>query len=102
MTYLKAELAKANNEPAVSFSPITRSLMNMDATTKERMKRKFDICYVMAKEGIAFSKYSVLYDLESRHDVDLGVAYKNDVIAKSFTHHIAQSQRDCSFSANTN
>ena len=55
----------------------------------------------MAKEGIAFSKYPALYDLESRHDVDIGVAYKNDVSAKFFTHYIAQSQHDrflCSLS----
>ena len=58
------------------------------------MKRKFDICYVMAKEGMAFSKYPALYNLESRHKVDLGVAYKNDVSAKSLTHYLAQSQRD--------
>ena len=53
------------------------------------MKHKFDICYVMAKEGIAFPKYPALYKfLESRHNVDLGVAYKNDVSAKSFAHFI--------------
>ena len=101
MAYLKADLAKSNNQSVTSYSPIARSLMNMDATTRERMKRKFDICYVMAKEGIAFSKYPALYDLESRHEVDLGVAYKNDVSAKCFTHYLAQSQRDhfvCSLS----
>ena len=48
----------------------------------------------MGKEGIAFSKYPALYDLKSRHNVDVGVAYKNDVSAKTFTHYIAQSQRD--------
>ena len=94
MTYLKAALAKANNEPAASFSPNAHSLINMDATTKERMKCKFDICYVMAKEGIMFSKYPALYDLKSRHDMDLGAAYKNDISAKFFIHHITQSQCD--------
>ena len=94
MAYLKEDLAKANNQSVTSFSPIARSLMNMDATTRERMKRKFDICYVMAMEGMAFSKYPALYDLESLHEVDLGVAYKNDISAKSFTHYIAQGQRD--------
>ena len=89
MAYLKVDLAKANNKSVTSFSLIGHSLMNMDASTRERMKHKFDICYVMAKEGIAFSKYPV-----SRHDIDLGVAYKNDVSAKSFTHFSAQSQRD--------
>ena len=94
MVYLKADLAKANNEPVTSFSPIGCSLMNMDATTRERMKSKFDICYVMAKKGIALSKHPALYDLESRHNIDLGGAYKNDVSAKPFTHYIAQSQRN--------
>ena len=89
MAHLKADLAKANNKSVTSFWPIGSSLMNMDASARERMKCKFDICYVMAKEGIEFSKYPV-----SRHDVDLGVAYKNDVSAKSFTHFIAQSQCD--------
>ena len=70
---------KARNEPVTSFLPIARSLMNMDTATRERMKCKLDICYVMAKEGIALSKYTALYDLESQHDVDLGVAYRNDV-----------------------
>ena len=94
MAYLKADQARHNNESVTSYSPIVRSLLKMDDATRGRMKRKFDICYVMAKEGIAFSKYTALYDLESRHEVDLGVAYKNDVSAKSFTHYIAQSQRD--------
>ena len=92
MSYLKADLAKANNELVTSFSTIARSLMNMDTATRERMKRKFDICYVVAKERIAFSKYTALYDFESRH---LRVAYRNDVSAKSFTGFIAQSQHDC-------
>ena len=74
MAYLTADLAKTNNEPVTSFSPIEHSLMNMDATTRERMKHKFDICYVMAKEGMVFSKYPALYNLKSQHDVDLGVA----------------------------
>ena len=71
--------------------------MNMDTATRERMKSEFDICYVMAKEGIAFLKYAALYDLKSWHDVDLGVAYSKDVSAKCFTGFIAQSQCDCLF-----
>ena len=43
MAYLKVDLAKAKNKPVTSSSPIGCSLMNMDATTRERMKRKFDI-----------------------------------------------------------
>ena len=65
MLYLKTDLAKASNEPVTSFSPIARSLMNMDTSTREQMKRKFDICYVMAKKGFVFLKYTALYNVDS-------------------------------------
>ena len=58
-------------------SPIACCLMNMDATPRKQEKHKFDICYVMAKAGIAFVKYTALYNLETRHNINLGVAYKN-------------------------
>ena len=48
------------------------------------------MCYLMVKEGIAFEKYVALYELEARHDVDLGSAYKTAPSAKLF---IAESQR---------
>ena len=89
----KRDQAKAHKEPVATYTPIARSLLNMDVATKDRMNRKFDICYVLAKEGISFSKYPALFDLESRHEVDLGVAYRNDVSARLFTHFIAESQR---------
>ena len=65
----------------------------MDEAVQERMKRKFDICYVLAKESMSFRKYTAVHELEERHGVDLGFAYKTDVSAKTFTHYIAESQR---------
>ena len=56
------------------------------------MRHKFDLCYLMAKEGIAFEKYVVLYELEARHGADLSYAYKTAPSAKLFTHYIAESQ----------
>ena len=88
-----AEAAKATNQPITSYSPIARSLLRMDDQVIERMNKKFDICYVMAKEGLAFRKYPALHELEARHGVDLGFAYKTKDSAKSFTHFIAESQR---------
>ncbi len=87
----KLDQSKVQNQPLASYAPIMSSSMNMDAATKERLKKKFDICYMMAKEGMSFSKYPALCDLESRHQVDLGSAYMNDVSAKSFTHFIAEA-----------
>ena len=48
----------------------------------------------MGKEGIAFDKYSLLCELEARHEVDVGHAYKMAPSAKSFTHYIVQCQRE--------
>lgn len=60
----------------------------MDETTIKRMQRKFDICYVMVKENMM-----MIHDLEVRHGVNLGYAYKTKDSAKNFTHYIAESQR---------
>lgn len=57
------------------------------------MRNKFDLCYWMAKEWIAFKKYSVSCKLESRHEVDFGHTYKAAPSAKLFTHYIAEGQR---------
>ena len=57
------------------------------------MKRKFDICYVIAKENLSFHKYPVLHELEEYHGVDLGFAYNTEVSAQTFTHYIAESRR---------
>ena len=57
------------------------------------MTRKFEICYAMAKEKIAFQKYPTLHDLEAHHGVDLGTSYKTKDSAKKFTHYIAMAQR---------
>ena len=81
-------MKKAANLPICS--PISHLLTSMDETTKKRMGKKFDICYVMAKENLAFAKYPAL---EARHGVDLGFAYKTKDSAKNFTHYIAESQR---------
>ena len=47
----------------------------------------------MAKEGIAFEKYPSLCELETKHEVDVGHAYKTAPSAKTFTHYIAEHQR---------
>lgn len=93
MSYLRVDQAKARNEPITSYTPIARALLMLDEAEKGRMRRKFDLCYLMAKEGLAFEKYVPLYELESRHGIELGHAYKNAPSAKLFTHYIAEAQR---------
>lgn len=45
MTHYKRDQAKAHNEPVASYAWIASSQMNMDATNKDRTKRKFDMCW---------------------------------------------------------
>ena len=93
MMLLRAEQAKSKQLSITSYSPIARCLLRMDQTSKEQMHKKFDICYVMTKENMAFRKYPALHELEIRHGVDLGPAYRTKDSAKNFTHYIAEAQR---------
>ena len=93
MMRLRADQAKSKQLSITSYSPIARCLLRMDQTSKERMCKKFDICYVMTKENMAFRKYPVLHELEIRRGVDLGPAYRTKDSAKNFIHYIAEAQR---------
>ena len=47
---------------------------------------------MLAKENLAFCKYSAIHELESHHEVNLGQSYATKDSARSFTHYIAESQ----------
>ena len=51
------------------------------------------MCYFLAKEGLSFEKYNPLCELESRHQVEIGNAYRTAPAARQFTHYIALAQR---------
>ena len=51
-------------------------LSTMDRETRAGMGRKFELCYVMAKESIPFAKYPALLQLEEHHGVDVGSTYR--------------------------
>jgi len=60
----------------VLTTAIGRSMSTLDNETQARMRRKFKLCFVMAKESIPFAKYPALIQLEERHGVDLSHAYR--------------------------
>ena len=95
MMYFRKDQAKRRNEPVTSYSPIARSLLSssMDPAMRERIKKKFDISFVLAKEHIPFLKYPAIHELEERHGVDLGATYKNRDSSRNFVHYIAENQR---------
>ena len=77
MACFKRDQAKSRNEPITSYSPIARSLAStsMDSAARERVKKKFDISFVLAKEHIPYTKYPAIHELEERHEADLGATY---------------------------
>ena len=94
----KNSMSRLHSEPfrgrlPVATTPILSSLYTMNDKEKAQMCRKFEICYVLAREGLPYSKYPEFNALASRQGVDIGFAYKTSDSAKNFTHFIAASQR---------
>ena len=81
---------------AISSTPIVQSFAScsMDKVTLERTKKKFDIAYFIAKEGLAFTKMKALCDLQERHGVDVGTTYRNDHACSSFVEFIALEEKE--------
>ena len=57
MAYLKANLAKANNESVTPFSPIGCSLMNMDTTVSHGWQAGPWICHFLLRPVIMTGKH---------------------------------------------
>ncbi|KAL5496447.1 hypothetical protein EMCRGX_G012730 [Ephydatia muelleri] len=66
----------------------------IDPITEARVCRKFEIAYVLCKEGLAFRKKVPFCELEEKHGVDLGIGYKNRDACADFVKYIAQVQMD--------
>ena len=73
MSFLTKDQARERNEPITSYSPIAQSLYSpsMSPVVRERVRKKFELSFVLAKEHIPFSKYPAIHELEERHSVDL-------------------------------
>jgi len=93
MSKLHSEQVRQSGSSVVLISRIGQSLLNLDETTKQRMRKKFDVCYVMAKESLPFTKYPALVELENRPGVNLGQLYRTADSNKAFTLYIAESLR---------
>ena len=85
---------KQSSADVTEYAPIAKALYKLDADTELKVKRKFDIAYLTAKENLAFSKMKPLCELEERHGVDLGQGYKNDLACATFVDYIAKEQQE--------
>ena len=93
MSLLLKEKAVARGESSCSYAPIAAALSRISDDERDTLRQLFDIAYFLAKEKLSFRKYPAICELEVRHGVKLGSAYKTETAAKSFTHYIAESQR---------
>ena len=72
-------------------TPLGRCVVNLDEVALGRLKLKFNVCYMMAKQSLPFAKYPPLLELQAHHGADLGSSYNTPDSAKIFTTYIAKS-----------
>ena len=75
------------------YAPIAKAFSTMDGASRELLKRKFDMAYMIAKEKLPFTKMIPICELEEHHEVQLGQGYKNDHACATFIKHIAEEQQ---------
>ena len=76
---------KRESNYSIQTTPIAKALHRLDSAALATMKRKFDIAYFIAKEGLPFTKMAPLCELEERHDVNLGTGYKKIKLVPSLS-----------------
>ena len=65
-------LRREQSTSITNYSPIAQAFYRMDQTVEKQTKMKFDVAYMIAKEGITFTKMNSLCQLQERHGVTLG------------------------------
>ena len=89
--YAQARDDLVHKSRSSDVAQIARALSTLDQDTASKLKRKFEIAYLICKEGLAFTKMSALCEHEEKHGVDLGAGYKNN---QACVDYIAQAQRE--------
>ena len=59
---MQANNAKAFKVPIARYAPNVKCFSKIDATTLERLKKKFDVSYLLAKENMAFVNYPAILE----------------------------------------
>ena len=63
-------LLRKSRSRNVEYAPIAKALSTLDLDTASKMKRKFEIAYMLCKEGLAFTKMEAVCELEEKHGVN--------------------------------
>ena len=88
----RTDNAQASQESISAYAPVAKSLLYIEKSEHTRLLKKFDLCYILAKEMMAFKEYPVLAKLQKRHGVHIDNFYMNKARVREFTHYIAESQ----------
>ena len=72
---------------------IAQAIEKLSDGEMQRLRRKFEVAYVIATENLAFLKYPVFCQLEKKHGVDIGQSYLNERSCREFIHYIAEAKR---------
>ena len=70
-------------------APIIRPLNTMDKSLEEKMIKKFQVAYTIAREGISFAKMNTLCELLETQ----GEGYKTNMACSTFVDYIAEDLR---------
>ena len=93
MNLLEREHAIARGDGPSTYAPIAKAIEKMSAVESARLRRRFDIAYLVATEKLSYLKYPSICELEKKHGVDIGVAYTNEGSGRMFVHYIAETRR---------
>lgn len=73
------------------YAPIAKVLTTLDPVTEARLSEKFDFAYLLAKDNLSFKEFVAMAEQEERHEVDLGISYRNEKSPVEFVSYIAQT-----------
>ena len=65
--------------PSYAATPVGKAFfkLNQQERERERVKKLIEIAFVVAKEGLPFTKFVPIAQLEKPHRVELGQTYMN-------------------------
>jgi len=86
--------SKMNAPSPLEYAPVAKAFIHekLDPAVKERLVKKFEIAFFLAKEKLPFTKFIPLCEMEVKHGMQIGSGYKNDHACASFVNFITLDQ----------
>ena len=70
-------LRKSQSRSMTEYAPIAKALSTFSSDAEEKLVKKFEIAYLICKEGMAFLKMGPFCQLEENNGVELGSGYSH-------------------------